>query len=474
METNSILDIKVTDSPLQRPFSVQPATIYIEGLPPYLAPVVSAMNRRFGQDADSRGQLPVYRVVSLNANYNGVSDMRLTAMVENPFTLEPLWLEADTDLLEFTRAIDSVIAEADRLMHDFYTDRMVDAVFDNPDGFLEVVSKMFASARTRLHDLGAKDVSQSGEWVGPTLQSSERCLNFIVSPSSDKTDDEDFDIAPGAIPADYDGALPCPTQAPGIEGPEEKLTRSAKRKKSSEKDKLSASKNLSARERHDLILDIPKNISKGYLENNRKSHAMVKELFSTFTPEEVFEIVSRMNLLSKVASGLMDNSCNYDIVVRPVRKGDPSRFRGKLGYNLYLRDSKGREHVVEFKYTAAHCMYMLHVLNRKQHGGDTIDLDLPKFEKEFRKLYEFLFSSDAATADHNFRSTSKETYEDIDGKKKNGRFKEYIQDIHTGLCKIAGDGDSVPLKIAEGRPLALAPDQIHVSEDFNIFKINYA
>lgn len=138
---------------------------------------------------------------------------------------------------------------------------------------------------------------------------------------------------------------------------------------------------------------------------------------------------------------------------------------------MYLKDVKGREIPLVFKNAPAYCIYVMHVIDRYRCKENTRVLDMRKHRDEFIMVYETLFDEERAQIEH-YYDELENRISDSNGKKRNGRYNDYIRDIHQTLESKLGTINSMPFKIGANQFLSLLPSKIQIPDALANLKIS--
>lgn len=139
---------------------------------------------------------------------------------------------------------------------------------------------------------------------------------------------------------------------------------------------------------------------------------------------------------------------------------------------MYLKDAKGREIPLIFKNAPAYCIYVMHVIDRYRSKENTRVLDLRKHREEFIMVYETLFDEDRAKIEHYYDELESRVGGSNGKKMRNGRYSDYIRDIHQTLESKLGTINSMPFKIGANQFLSLLPSKIQIPDALANLKIS--
>lgn len=233
---------------------------------------------------------------------------------------------------------------------------------------------------------------------------------------------------------------------------------------------------LTAQDRKEMLLKIPDKMTASFEKQDPDTTRFVNEVADNLSAEEMRAVLKLIysrhkGIAQQTIYQITGGASNYELVIRPRGEKQPKFYRDKLWYFMYLKDSNGVEMPLIFKHAPAYCIYVMHVIDRYRNRENTRVLDLRQHREEFIEVYEALFQEDRAQIEHYYDELETRVNEST-GKRRVGRYNDYIRDIHQTLERRLGTINSMPFKIGANQFLSLLPSKIQLPPTLANIKIS--
>lgn len=376
----------------------------------------------------------------------------LALPILNPLTHRKEYLTADFSV----DAAKAVIAEAESLLKGYYREALIVQAVGSPDQWRNAVREVLGNRGQNLF-----------------TRLCSKIQSFGLSQCSD--DDDDL-IAPDS------GICSCEsTPRPASPKRKKKLTSVANENKSLSihtEEKVSLARHrlnrLSAYERMQMFAKIPDKVT-GAMEQDTEMISFINDMMDSLSPEEAKALMMHFFRKYKGAAQdavytLLGSESKYELLIRPRSMRTEKSYRDKAQYNMCLLDARGKELPVVFRSTPSYCIYVMHVIDRINRRENTCAMDLSTKKDEFIKVYNTLFTVDPdVNVGRIFDQL--ESRSDGEGKRRAGRYPEYIRDIHQTFEHLVGIENSMPFKVGPSHFLSLHPSKITIPEKLAKMKI---
>ena len=233
---------------------------------------------------------------------------------------------------------------------------------------------------------------------------------------------------------------------------------------------------LTAQQRKEMLLKIPDKMTASFEKQDPDTTRFVNEVADNLSADEMRAVLKLIysrhkGIAQQTIYQITGGASNYELVIRPRGEKQPKYYRDKLWYFMYLKDSNGVETPLIFKHAPAYCIYIMHVIDRYRNRENTRVLDLRQHREEFIEVYEALFQEDRAQIEHYYDELETRVNEST-GKRRVGRYNDYIRDIHQTLERRLGTINSMPFKIGANQFLSLLPSKIQLPPTLANIKIS--
>lgn len=462
MEANELFNIQTTYSlDLALP-SASEGTIFMLGSRPALADLVIAVNKMIAEGIDQSSTFYDYKIRIIEKSDNEIETLgfNMICPIANPLYDETEFVTATSDSDSILLAVSTLINETERILKVGYREALLLDAFSHPADFKKAIDKIIVTPRPYDSNGGSFDIlgsSAFGLLGGLVAGPIGGALGILP-------DDLDFDMAES-----FDGD----NQIGGI-SEQDALHSAALGSKSSEEHYL---RNLSAKDRKELFLKIPEKITASFEKQHPDTTRFVNEVTDNMSPAEMRAFIKEFcaqhkGAAQKIAYQITGGASKYELIIKPRGDKQTKYYRDKLWYIMYLKDAKGREIPLIFKNAPAYCIYVMHVIDRYRSKENTRVLDLRKHRDEFIMVYETLFDEERAQIEHYYDELESRV-SDTNGKKiRNGRYSDYIRDIHQTLEIKLGTINSMPFKIGANQFLSLLPSKIQIPDALAKLKIS--
>ena len=346
----------------------------------------------------------------------------------------------------------AVVDEAECLLRNAGRDALLLDAYSHPDEFVEAVNQVYDRPESlcSTSDDDSDEVGFFRNLGSALLFHLSGNLNYSISLS--RHDDAGF------FPADISS---------------EELSEKKSKKKKKDYHFL---RYLTAQQRKEMLLKIPDKMTASFEKQDPDTTRFVNEVADNLSADEMRAVLKLIysrhkGIAQQTIYQITGGASNYELVIRPRGEKQPKYYRDKLWYFMYLKDSNGVETPLIFKHAPAYCIYIMHVIDRYRNRENTRVLDLRQHREEFIEVYEALFNEERAQIEHYYDELETRVNEST-GKRRVGRYNDYIRDIHQTLERRLGTINSMPFKIGANQFLSLLPSKIQLPPTLANIKIS--
>lgn len=222
--------------------------------------------------------------------------------------------------------------------------------------------------------------------------------------------------------------------------------------------------------------NVPERISATYLKKNPEAARILRQTLELYgmgdAASMLFEVASSdRNFFKKIFRQRCEIASRWKLDLRKWDSSCSSDFTSSYLYCLYLIDNRGKEIPLRFTHQPSYCLFVMHLLDRKQRGDNVRALDFQKNADEFSRLYATLFMKENGKIKELCERTIQRS-DATTGRLRGGRLTDYIKDISDTLDKIMGRPDSLPLKVGNGHFIEIQPERISIDASLPKFKFS--
>ncbi|MGN0237997.1 MAG: hypothetical protein ACI4AK_07950 [Lepagella sp.] len=405
----------------------------------------------FGRNRDSAFYDYKLRVLDVSADVVDALGYNMICPVYNPLYDRTEFITAYASSDEIVNAASAIMDEADHILRDAYRDVLLLGAYSNPDEFCEAVGLVFDNPEpTSDYD---NDGGESGFFhglAGPLLGVIGGALRGAIGGVAGAMAGGGFGIVPN-----------MPFKGTPIQ---------------SRRDDKHYLRDLSAQERKEMLLKIPDKMTASFEKQDPDTTRFVNEVADNLSADEMRAVLKLIysrhkGVAQQTIYQITGGASKYELVIRPRGDKQTRFYRDKLWYVMYLKDPNGMEMPLIFKNAPAYCIYVMHVIDRYRNRENTRVLDLRQHREEFVEVYEALFQEDRAQIEHYYDELETRVNEST-GKRRVGRYNDYIRDIHQTLERRLGTINSMPFKIGTNQFLSLLPSKIQLPPTLANIKIS--
>lgn len=367
----------------------------------------------------------------------------LLCPIRDPVTSAMLYIVGTYhDADDFVFAVSSLIDEAETQMRRFWEEVLIIAAAGDPLAFRKAVDKVFADS----------DEDEDGHTFRPFSSGSLAFCNDPESVASmDIDEDEDFDFS---IP---EGREYTPYRKAAVGA-----APSAKRRNK-----------VTAKDRKATFSNLPDRVSETFLKENARAAAIVNDTLENLSAEEIRNLLLELskkhrNLLRGVYDTTLQGISKYKLILQPWSEKYSRRMKQKYHYCLLIKDVRGEETPVIFKHNPSFCIYVMYMLDRFNRKEDVTDLPIKNMEKEFCAVYRKIMDETDEKIAELFKGICSRTTKN--GSLREGRYSEYIKDIHATFEDLMDNVNSIPFKVGFGRYLQVPPDKMTIPKELTELK----
>lgn len=442
---NDLFDIRILDDITGIPFSLDKnGTLYIVGNRDALSDKILEIKNSVLVGMDKSNTFYQYnlRVIEKPAGQPNALDWNIICPIEDPARGTKLYVAASSNDDDLDLAVSTVINEAESQMRRFLEEALIVAAVRDPERYKNAVNKVIV------------DSNDDGSGYESPLSASVGAV-FPVPLGLALGMDMDFD----------DGIC----SADGNEGYHEAAI-GISMKSISQK----GLRKVTAKDRKEAFRKLPEKISDAYQKENPIDVQIVNETLSVYSAEELLAVLNAMgkkykNLIRNAYDTTLQGVSKYRLVLHPwdIKYCKDFKSKNKYHYFLYLQDSRGKETPVIFKHNPSFCIYVMYMIDRYNRKENVTDLSVRTMEKEFSTIYKVIMDETDEKIAEIFKGMSYRTTKS--GNIRDGRYGEYIKDIHTTFEKLMDNVNSLPFKVGQGRYLQVPPEKM--SLPYNLVKL---
>lgn len=360
-------------------------------------------------------------------------DWNLICPIQDPISKSSLFVACLADLEDLDLAVYAVINESEAMMRRMVEDALITVAYKDPMGFKESVTSAIEDDSDNLFPTSETALYKASE-VLPSPESSDESTS--CSAFSDDNEDkgiDDFYYHEAAVGA-------------------EKYTQNPRLHQISHGDRQRAFNN------------IPDRISNSFFKDNPEDAFIVSQTFANMTPEEQLAIIyayakTHRNALRDLHKISLSGGFKYELILKAWEPKYNRVFKNKYQYCLFIKDRRGRETPVLFKHNPSFCIYAMYMIDRYKRKDNVTDLEIKKMRKAFTSTYKILIDEDEEKINSLFTNMN---LREINGKLREGRYAEYIKDIHQTFENILDDVNVIPFKVGFGRYLQVPPEKLTI------------
>lgn len=444
---NDLFDIRILTSAEGVPFEVEnEGTIYVVGDPSSLSDKISAIEDAVIGGMDSYNSCNSYRISIVRQRDNFKEDFgwNIICPIEDPASSTRLYIIASSADKNIEMAVPAVINEADGQMRRFMEEALIKAAIKDPDGFRSAVDRA-------IGDPGDDGGGVSAPDKGEPYDGCDVCCDRLT----------ERDILDMCV---VYSIMPMPSHCEAAVGQSRHSRVNHRRGMVSAKDRKAAFTNL------------PERISEAYMKDNAMYAEIVDDTFATYSADELRALIRELgkkykNLYRNAYDTTLQSVTKYELVLHPWSERYSREFRKRNNYRyyLYLKDSKGRERPVIFKHNPSFCIYVMYMVDRYNRKEDVTDLSIKTMEKEFRTVYKAIMDETDKKIGELFGGMCHRKSKN--GNSREGRYGEYIKDIHQTFEDLMGNINSIPFKVGFGRYLQVPPEKMALPENLAKLRI---
>lgn len=437
---NDLFDIRILDDITGIPFTIdKTGTIYIVGDRAALSDRIMEIKNSIIAGMDKSNTFFQYnlRVIELPEGQTNTLGWNIICPIEDPARGTKLYVTASCDNDDLAMAVSVVINEAESQMRRFLEEALIIAAVRDPEGYRNAVNKVIVDSNDDGGGVGNGHGGPFGTSMGAV---------FSVPLGMALGMDMDFDDGGCSVESDesyHEAAIGLP-------------------KKSTRQKGL---RKVSAKDRKEAFSKLPEKVSDAYKKENPIDAQIVNETLSVYSAEELLAVLNAMgkkykNLIRNAYDTTLQGVTKYKLVLYPwdIKYSKDFKNKNKYHYFLYLQDARGKETPVIFKHNPSFCIYVMYMIDRYNRKEDVTDLSIRTMEKEFSTIYKIIMDETDEKIAELFKGMSYRTTKS--GNVRDGRYGEYIKDIHTTFENLMDNVNSLPFKVGQGRYLQLPPEKM--------------
>jgi len=450
---NDLFDIRILDDLTGIPFSLdKTGTIYIVGNRDALSDKILGIKNSVLVGMDKSNTFYQYnlRVIEQPTGQTNIWGWNIICPIEDPARGTKLFVAAFSDKDDLAMAVSAVINEAESQMRKFLEEALIMAAVRDPEGYKNAVNKVIVDSNDDGGGVGSGHGSAFGAPVGAVFSIP---IGMALGMDMDMdSDDEDFSA--DGDESCHEAAIDMPKKSTGQKG----------------------FRKVSAKDRKEAFSRLPEKISDAYLKENPIDAQIVNETLSVYSAEEFLAVLNAMgkkykNLIRNAYDTTLQGVTKYKLMLYPwdVKYSKDFKNKNKYHYFLYVQDSRGKETPVIFKHNPSFCIYVMYMIDRYNRKEDVTDLSIRTMENEFSTIYKIIMDETDEKIAELFKGMSYRTTKS--GNVRDGRYGEYIKDIHTTFEKLMDNVNSLPFKVGQGRYLQVPPEKMVLPNNLAKLKI---
>lgn len=450
---NDLFDIRILTSIEGTPFEPdKDGAIYVVGNRSALSDRISNIRNTVIGGMDKSNSYNFYRICVKEQpeSFNDLFGWNIICPIEDPASGTKLYIIASYNDDDLEMVVSAIINEAETQMRKFLEEALVKAAIKDPEGFKSAVDKVIIDSNDDGGGVGNGHGSPFGVSIGAVF-SAPLSLGLGL--------DMDMDIE----------------DACSVEGDESSYREAAigLPKKSSGRQELHK---VSAKDRKIAFSNLPERISEAYMKDNVMYAEIVDETFASYSADEMRALLRELckkhkNLYRSAYDTSLQGVTKYELVLHPwsIKYSKEFKKRTNYRYYLYLKDSKGNERPIIFKHNPSFCIYVMYMVDRFNRKENVTDLSIRTMEKEFSTVYKTIMNESDEKILDLFRGMSSRTTKT--GSLRDGRYGEYIKDIHQTFEGMMDNVNSMPFKVGFGRYLQVPPEKMTIPQNLAKLKI---
>lgn len=452
---NDLFDIRILDDISGIPFSPdKTGTIYIVGNRDALSDKILGIKNSVLVGMDKTNTFYQYnlRVIEIPADQINTLGWNIICPIEDPARGTKLYVAASSNDDDLAMAVSAVINEAESQMRKFLEEALIVAAVRDPEGYKNAVNKVIVDSNDDGGGVGNGHGSSFGAPMGAVFS-----IPLGMALGMDMDMDVDFDDEVCSADGDesyHEAAIGMPKKSAGQKG----------------------LRKVSAKDRKEAFSKLPEKISDAYQKENPIDAQIVNETLSVYSAEELLAVLNAMgkkykNLIRNAYDTTLQGVTKYKLVLYPwdIKYCKDFKNKNKYHYFLYVQDSRGKETPVVFKHNPSFCIYVMYMIDRYNRKEDVTDLSIRTMEKEFSTIYKIIMDESDEKIAELFKGMSYRTTKS--GNVRDGRYGEYIKDIHTTFEKLMDNVNSLPFKVGQGRYLQVPPEKMVIPNNLAKLKI---
>lgn len=452
---NDLFDIRILDDITGIPFTIdKTGTIYIVGDRAALSDRIMEIKNSLIAGMDKSNTFYQYqlRVIEpLNEESESLS-WNIICPIEDPARGTKLYVAASSEDEDIPMAVSTVINEAESQMRKFLEEAVIMAAVRDPEEYRNAVNKVIVDSNDDGGGIGSGHGSPLGAPMGAVFSIP---LGMALGMDMDMDMDFDDDVCSSNGEENYrEAAIGMPKKSTGQKG----------------------LRKVSARDRKEAFNKLPEKISDAYRKENPIDAQIVTETLSVYSAEELLAVLTAMgkkykNIFRNAYDTTLQGVTKYKLVLYPwdIKYSKDFKNKNKYHYFLYLQDSRGKETPVIFKHNPSFCIYVMYMIDRYNRKEDVTDLSIRTMEKEFSTVYKIIMDESDEKIAELFKGMSYRTTKS--GNVREGRYGEYIKDIHTTFESLMDNVNSLPFKVGQGRYLQVPPEKMSLPTNLAKLKI---
>ncbi len=227
---------------------------------------------------------------------------------------------------------------------------------------------------------------------------------------------------------------------------------------------------VTARDRNTAFSNLPERLSEAFMKDNAAYAAIVDDTFASYSADEMRALLRELgkryrNLYKNAYDTSLQGVTKYELIFHPwdIKYSKTIKKRSNYRYYLFLKDTKGNETPILFKHNPSYCIYVMYMVDRYHRKEEVTDLSIKTMGDKFKKVYQTLIYEEDKKIEDLFKGMISRTTKN--GNLREGRYGEYIKDIHNTLESMMDEVHSIPFKVGFGRYLQVPPEKISLPQN---------
>lgn len=224
----------------------------------------------------------------------------------------------------------------------------------------------------------------------------------------------------------------------------------------------------------EIYNNLPARYSDLYEKRNPEAAKILKQQFESIDRVDMVKllyVIARedRNILQKLYNTKVKIASNCGIEVKKWTKEQKKFFPEVYKYCVYFKNLDGLKIPIRFANHPSYAIFMMHILDRKNRGGDATALSYSNNRNEFVRLYQHLFNED--------KEEIKEICDEFEiridpttGRYRKGRYYDYLKDINETIEEILDSTESFVIKVGFGHYIAVPDNKIELDENLPKFQ----